>query len=125
MMTANYWLGGAILVAAGLWQLTPIKGVCLRQCRSPLSFLVQRWRPGWLGAFSMGLEHGTYCLGCCWFLMGLLFFGGIMNLFWIVGLACFILLEKVTPMGHFIGRIAGIVAACAGVLMLANATGSS
>jgi predicted metal-binding membrane protein len=84
MMTAtNYWLGGAILVAAGLWQLTPLKGVCLRHCRSPLSFLTQQWRPGGLGAFRMGLEHGAYCLGCCWFLMGLPFFGGIMNLFWI------------------------------------------
>jgi predicted metal-binding membrane protein len=125
MMTANYWLGGAVLVAAGLWQLTPIKGVCLRHCRSPLSFLVQRWRPGSLGAFSMGLEHGTFCLGCCWFLMGLLFFGGIMNLLWIAGLACFILLEKTVPMGHWFGRIAGIIAAGWGVLMLANATGSS
>jgi predicted metal-binding membrane protein len=125
MMTASYRLGGAVLIAAGLWQLTPIKGVCLRHCRSPLSFLVQRWRPGRLGAFSRGLEHGTYCLGCCWFLMGLLFFGGIMNLFWIAGLACFILLEKTIPMGHWFGRIAGIIAAGGGVLMFANATGSS
>ena len=61
MMTAtNYWLGGAILLAAGLWQLTPLKGVCLRHCRSPLSFLTQQWRPGGLGAFRMGLEHGAY-----------------------------------------------------------------
>src|SRR6516162_18888 len=94
MMTAtNYSLGGAILLAAGLWQLTPLKRVCLRHCRSPLSFLAQQWRPGRLGAFRMGLEHGAYCLGCCWFLMGLLFFGGIMNLFWIAGLALFVLLE--------------------------------
>jgi predicted metal-binding membrane protein len=125
MMTANYWLGGAVLVAAGLWQLTPIKGVCLRHCRSPLSFLVQHWRRGWLGAFSMGLEHGMYCLGCCWFLMGLLFFGGIMNLLWIAGLACFILLEKTIPMGHWFGRIAGIIAVGWGVLMFANATSGS
>jgi predicted metal-binding membrane protein len=70
MMTAtNYWLGGAILLAAGMWQLTPIKGVCLRHCRSPLSFLTQQWRPGQCGAFRMGLAHGIYCLGCCWFLM--------------------------------------------------------
>ncbi len=89
MATTSWWLGGAILLAAGVWQLTPIKGVCLRHCRSPLSFLAQKWRPGPLGAFHMGLEHGTYCLGCCWFLMGLLFFGGIMNLFWIAGLAGF------------------------------------
>jgi predicted metal-binding membrane protein len=125
MTTTSYWLGGAILLAAGAWQLTPMKGVCLRHCRSPLSFFAQKWQPGWLGAFWMGLEHGTYCLGCCWFLMGLLFFGGIMNLFWIAGLACFVLLEKTIPMGHWIGRIAGIGLAVWGMLMLASAVGSS
>jgi predicted metal-binding membrane protein len=125
MTTTSWWLGGAILLAAGLWQLTPVKRVCLRHCRSPLSFLAQKWRPGRLGAFRMGLEHGTFCLGCCWFLMGLLFFGGIMNLFWIAGLAGFVLLEKTIPMGHWIGRIAGIGAAAWGVVMLASAAGSS
>jgi predicted metal-binding membrane protein len=125
MTTTSYWLGGAILLAAGAWQLTPIKGVCLRHCRSPLSFLAQQWRPGRRGAFRMGLEHGTYCLGCCWFLMGLLFFGGIMNLFWIAGLAGFVLLEKTIPMGHWLGRIAGVAAAVWGVVMLAGAVGSS
>ena len=80
MATSSLWLGAAILVAAGAWQLTPIKSVCLRHCRSPLSFLSHSWRPGYLGAFRMGLGHGAYCLGCCWFLMSLLFFGGIMNL---------------------------------------------
>ncbi len=124
MVTTSYWLGGAILVSAGLWQLTPAKGVCLRHCRSPLSFLVQSWRPGWLGALRMGLEHGTYCLGCCWFLMGLLFFGGIMNLFWIAGLAAFVLLEKTIPIGLWFGRIAGIAATACGVLMLVNAASS-
>jgi predicted metal-binding membrane protein len=73
MVTTSYWLGGAILLAAGVWQLTPIKGICLRHCRSPMGFLVQSWRPGRGGAFRMGLEHGSFCLGCCWFLMGLLF----------------------------------------------------
>jgi len=124
MMTAtNYWLGGMILLAAGLWQLTPLKGVCLRHCRSPLSYLAQQWRPGRLGAFRMGIEHGAYCLGCCWFLMGLLFFGGIMNLFWIAGLALFILLEKTIPMGHRFGRIAGVCFAAWGVLLLVGASG--
>ena len=125
MMTAtNDWLGGAILLAAGIWQLTPIKGVCLRHCRSPLSFLAQKWRPGPLGALRMGLEHGIYCLGCCWFLMGLLFFGGIMNLFWISGLAAYILLEKTIPMGHWIGRVAGVGIAGWGVLKIASAVGN-
>ena len=125
MVATSYWLGGAILVLAGLWQLTPIKGVCLRHCRSPLSFLVQSWRPGRLGAFRMGLEHGAYCLGCCWFLMGLLFFGGIMNLFWIAGLAAYVLLEKTIPLGNWFGRITGIAATACGVLMLVSAAGSS
>jgi len=123
MMTAtSYWLGGAILLAAGVWQLTPIKGICLRHCRSPMGFLVQSWQPGRGGAFRMGLQHGSFCLGCCWFLMGLLFFGGIMNLFWIIGLAVFVLLEKTVPMGSWIGRIVGIGVAAWGVLLLATTT---
>lgn len=125
MTTTSYRLGGAVLITAGLWQLTPAKGTCLRHCRSPLSFIAQGWRPGRIGAFRMGLEHGAYCLGCCWFLMGLLFFGGIMNLFWISGLAAFVLLEKTTSMGHWLARIAGAGIAAWGVLMLANGAGSS
>jgi predicted metal-binding membrane protein len=122
MSTTSYWLGGAILLAAGMWQLTPIKGICLRHCRSPMGFLVQSWRPGRTGAFRMGLEHGTFCLGCCWFLMGLLFFGGIMNLLWIIGLAVLVLLEKTGPMGSSIGRIVGVGVASWGVLLLATTT---
>ncbi len=106
--TTNVWLGAAILVAAGLWQLTPMKTVCLRHCRTPLGFLTGKWRAGALGAFRMGLEHGAFCLGCCWFLMALLFFGGVMNLYWIAGLAAFVLLEKTVPYGHWLGRAAGV-----------------
>ena len=123
MTTTSYRLGGAILIAAGLWQLTPIKGVCLRHCRSPLSFIAHSWRPGRLGAVRMGIEHGAYCLGCCWFLMGLLFFGGVMNLVWIGGVAAFILLEKTIPMGHWLGRIAGVAIGAWGVALLAGGTG--
>jgi hypothetical protein len=122
MATTSYWLGSAILLAAGVWQLTPIKSICLRHCRSPMGFLVQNWRPGRLGAFRMGLAHGSYCLGCCWFLMGLLFFGGVMNLFWVVGLAGFILLEKTIPMGSWIGRIVGFGFAAWGSVMLVTTT---
>jgi predicted metal-binding membrane protein len=122
MVTTSYSLGGAILLAAGVWQLTPIKGICLRHCRSPMGFFVQSWRPGRGGAFRMGLEHGSFCLGCCWFLMGLLFFGGIMNLFWIAGLAAFVLLEKTVPTGSGIGRIVGVGIAAWGVLLLATTT---
>lgn len=118
MTATSMSLGGALLIGAGAWQLTPIKNICLRHCRSPLSFLSHRWRPGRMGAFRMGLEHGAYCLGCCWFLMGLLFFGGIMNLYWIIGLAAFVLLEKTAPMGNWIGRVAGLVLAGWGVYML-------
>jgi len=121
MTSTSYWLGGAILIAAGVWQFTPVKNICLRHCRSPMGFLMQAWRPGRLAAFRMGLEHGTFCLGCCWFLMGLLFFGGVMNLIWIAGLAVFILLEKTVPMGNWVGRIAGFGAAAWGVLLFAAA----
>ena len=103
--TTNHWLGAGILIGSGLWQLTPLKAVCLQHCRTPLSFLVGNWRPGRLGALRMGLEHGAYCLGCCWFLMALLFFGGVMNLYWIAGLAIYVLLEKTVPMGHWIARL--------------------
>jgi predicted metal-binding membrane protein len=109
MTSTSAWLGGAILMAAGLWQMTPVKTVCLRHCRAPLSFLSSHWKPGHLGAFHMGLEHGAYCVGCCWFLMGLLFVGGIMNLYWIAGLAAFVLIEKTIPLGHWVSRAAGIV----------------
>ncbi|HEY5623131.1 MAG TPA: DUF2182 domain-containing protein, partial [Gammaproteobacteria bacterium] len=83
----NTIFGGALLLAAGIYQLTPIKHACLRHCRSPLDFLSSRWRPGALGALRMGMTHGAICVGCCWFLMGLMFFGGVMNLYWIAGLA--------------------------------------
>jgi predicted metal-binding membrane protein len=115
--TTNRWLGAAILVAAGLWQLTPLKSVCLRHCRTPLSFLVGNWRPGGAGALRMGLEHGAFCLGCCWFLMALLFFGGVMNLYWIAGLTVFVLLEKTIPLGHWLSRVAGVALVSWGVVL--------
>jgi predicted metal-binding membrane protein len=116
--TTNVWFGASILIAAGLWQLTTMKAVCLRHCRTPLGFLIRNWRGGRWGAFSMGLEHGAWCLGCCWFLMTLLFFGGVMNLFWITGVAVFVLLEKSIPLGHWLGRVAGVTLAGWGMLLL-------
>jgi predicted metal-binding membrane protein len=109
LVTTNRWLGAGILIAAGLSQFTPLKAMCLRRCRTPLGFLLGNWRSGRLGALRMGLEHGSFCLGCCWFLMALLFFGGVMNLYWIAGLAVFVLLEKTVPLGHWLGRLAGAV----------------
>lgn len=115
--TSPRWLGAAILLAAGLWQLSPLKAACLRHCRTPLGFLIGRWRAGTWGALCMGLEHGAFCLGCCWFLMLLLFFGGVMNLYWIVGLAAFVLLEKTVPRGHRFGRSAGLALVVWGVAL--------
>jgi predicted metal-binding membrane protein len=118
MVTTAVWLGAAILIAAGLWQFTPLKHACLRQCRSPLAFLTEHWRAGRAGAFRMGLQHGTYCLGCCWFLMALLFFGGVMNLWWIGGLAAYVLMEKLLPMGHWLGYGVGVALVAWGAYLL-------
>lgn len=118
--TTNRWLGAGILIAAGLWQLTPLKARCLSHCRSPLGFLAQHWRAGPAGALRMGLEHGAYCLGCCWFLMALLFFGGVMNLYWIVGLAVFVLVEKTVRSGQWVARAVGIALILWGIGLLAQ-----
>lgn len=107
-------LNGGLLLAAGLYQLTPLKQACLRHCRSPLAFLGAHWRPGAGGAVRMGVEHGVYCVGCCWFLMGLLFVGGVMNLYWIIGIALFVLFEKTVPLGHRAGKVAGAALLIAG-----------
>jgi predicted metal-binding membrane protein len=107
MKTTSAVLAGSALVAAGLYQWTPLKQACLRHCRSPLEFLTTEWRQGLSGAFIMGLRHGAYCVGCCWALMLLLFVGGVMNLAWIGGLALFVLVEKLAPAGHWIGRVVG------------------
>jgi len=108
MASATPWLSGTILIAAGIYQLTPLKHACLRHCRGPVEFISGHWRPGDIGALRMGLEHGTFCVGCCWVVMGLLFYGGVMNLYWIVGLAVLVLLEKILPAGHWLGSLSGI-----------------
>jgi predicted metal-binding membrane protein len=110
-------LGGAILCAAGLYQLTPFKRACLTHCRSPLGFLLSHWRDGTAGALQMGIRHGAYCLGCCWALMGVLFVVGVMNLVWVAVLALFVLLEKVGPAGTALARVAGISMIAAGVAL--------
>ncbi len=120
MVGTSVVLGAVLLIAAGLWQLTPLKHACLKHCRSPLHFLSHHWHKGRGGAFRMGIEHGAYCLGCCWFLMALLFYGGVMNLYWIVGLALYVLIEKVVPFGHRIGGVAGIGLVAWGGLLLAG-----
>ena len=118
MASTSPALGGALLIAAGLYQMTPMKHACLEHCRAPARFISEHWRPGTTGAFRMGAEHGAYCLGCCWLLMGLLFFGGVMNLLWIAGITLFVLLEKVVPGGAWGGRITGGVLALLGIAVL-------
>lgn len=103
-----------VLAIAGLYQLTPLKRACLRACRSPLGFLVQRWRGNAAGAFRLGMDHGTYCLGCCWALMLILFAGGVMNLVVIITLTAWVLVEKFAPFG-------ARTPAASGVLLLAAA----
>jgi predicted metal-binding membrane protein len=107
MASASHWLGGMLLIAAGLYQLSPLKHACLRHCRGPVDFVMRHWRPGHAGALRMGLEHGAYCVGCCWVVMGLLFYGGVMNLLWIAGLAALVLAEKLLPSGVLLGNIIG------------------
>jgi len=111
-------LSGMLLIAAGAYQFTPLKDACLRQCRSPVQFLMSNWRPGSRGALRMGFGHGVYCIGCCWLLMGLLFVGGVMNLWWVVGVALYVLLEKLIPAGRWLSRGAGLVLAAAGTAAL-------
>ena len=118
MQSTSSHLTGGLLLAAGLWQLTPIKQACLRHCRSPVEYLTRHRRPGNCGALVMGMGHGTYCLGCCWFLMALLFAGGVMNLYWIVGLALFVLVEKMLVHGAWFGRAVGVGLIVAGTAVL-------
>lgn len=108
LATGSTALAGALLLIAGVYQLTPLKQACLRQCRSPLDFLTRYWREGAPGALQMGLRHGLFCLGCCWALMALLFVGGIMNMFWVVALALFVLMEKIVPGGRLLGYAGGV-----------------
>ncbi|MBA3596447.1 MAG: DUF2182 domain-containing protein [Methylibium sp.] len=107
MQSTSTVLAGSVLITAGIYQWTPLKHACLRRCRSPLDFILTHWRPGTVGALRMGLAHGAFCVGCCWLLMLLLFVGGVMNLAWIAGIALFVLIEKLSPAGHWIGRGAG------------------
>ena len=111
-------MSGTLLVAAGVYQFLPVKHACLKHCRSPVDFVSRNFRQGWLGAAAMGIKHGTYCVGCCWLIMALLFVGGIMNLVWIAGLAMLVLVEKLAPEGRGIGRAAGAAMIATGSYLL-------
>jgi predicted metal-binding membrane protein len=121
MATTSAIVGGLLLVAAGVFQWTPLKRICLANCRSPLSFLLTRWRDDVAGVFTMGIQHGLYCVGCCWMLMTILFVAGVMNLAWVAAIAILVLLEKVVPAGERIGRIVGVALVISGLLMIGRA----
>ena len=115
--------GALLLLTAGIFQFTPLKHTCLQHCRSPAEFITRRRRPGAGGAFQMGLEHGSYCLGCCWSLMALLFVGGVMNLYWIAALAGLVAVEKLVPRGELVSKAAGAVLMVWGSYLLVVALG--
>jgi len=115
MASSSGRLSGAILLAAGAYQLTPWKAKCLTHCRSPLGFLMTNWHDGTAGAFQMGFRHGVFCLGCCWAIMCLLFVVGVMNLVWIAIMTVFVLIEKVGPAGALVARIAGAAMVLLGI----------
>lgn len=120
MASASNVLGGIVLIAAGVYQWSPLKDVCLAQCQSPLGFLMRHggFRADLPGCLLLGLRHGAYCVGCCWVLMALLFVGGVMNVLWIALLALLVLLEKLIPFGAWIARAAGVICLAAGAGML-------
>ena len=120
MASASNVLGGVVLIAVGLYQLSPLKDVCLTRCQSPIDFLTHcgGFRGDLPGCLLMGFRHGAYCIGCCWVLMALLFVGGVMNVLWIALLAMLVLLEKLAPFGRWIARGAGAVCVGAGAAML-------
>jgi predicted metal-binding membrane protein len=104
-----------VLIVAGAFQLSPLKQVCLRHCRSPLGFLLGHWRAGWRGAVSMGWSHALYCVGCCWALMVVLVVAGAMGLPWVLLIACVVAAEKILPRGEWIARTTGIALALLGI----------
>ena len=111
-------LGGLVLLLAGLYQLSPLKNICLAKCRSPMAFVLQSWRDGYRGAFRMGLEHGVYCLGCCWLLFVILFPLGIMNVAAMALITVLIFAEKSWPVGRQVARLAAAALVVWGALVL-------
>lgn len=115
----DHLVAGVILAAAGIFQFTPIKAACLNKCRTPLGFMLTDWRPGRGGAFRMGLNHGKYCVGCCWAMMMVLFVGGVMSLTTIAALSSIVLVEKLVPRGEVIAKIGGAILIACGLSFVA------
>jgi predicted metal-binding membrane protein len=120
MISTSPIFGGVVLIATGVFQFSETKRACLRQCRSPLDFLLTEWREGPRGAVVMGLRHGVFCTGCCWLIMLLLFVVGVMNLMWVAALTALVLAEKVLPRGQLLARVAGVAMIAWGIWMLAH-----
>ena len=120
LTTISPSVGGALLIAAGIYQFTPLKQACLRHCRSPVAFVLNRWQDGRAGALRMGVEHGTFCLGCCWVLMALLLVVGAMNLLLAAAIAAFVLVEKLLAGGAWIGRLGGVAMIAVGAWLAAG-----
>ena len=123
MVSTSPILGAGLLLAAGVFQLTPLKYACLHHCRDPLGHLMTEWREGARGAFVMGFKHGVYCTGCCWALMALLFVAGVMNLLWVAIIAGFVLVEKIAPGGRWVSRVSGLLLVVWGAWMLMKGLG--
>lgn len=118
MITTNKIFGSIVLIAAGIFQFTPLKRACLSHCRSPLDFVLQHWKEGKQGALKMGIENGFYCLGCCWMLMVLLFVTGVMNLLWVAIIMLFVLVEKILSQVKWVPYVAGTFLIVYGMLIL-------
>jgi predicted metal-binding membrane protein len=111
-------IGGVLLIVAGIYQLTPLKDVCLSKCQSPISFLMTSWRDGKVGAVQMGLLHGAYCVGCCWLLFVILLPLGVMNVAAMIVIALLVFGEKTLPLGHRLARVAAVVLVVYGAVVL-------
>jgi predicted metal-binding membrane protein len=120
MESASNVFGGVALIAAGIYQWTPVKEACLSYCQAPLTFIMRHggFRRDAAGALTLGFRHGLYCIGCCWVLMLLLFVGGVMNLLWIAALAMLVLFEKTVPFGKSVSRVAGVAFIAMGAWLL-------
>jgi predicted metal-binding membrane protein len=116
-------VGAVVLIGAGLFQFSSMKNACLRQCRTPVGFLMTEWRDGMNGALGMGIKNGLYCVGCCWALMLLLFVGGVMSMLWMLALTLLMLVEKIAPRGPYVARGAGVVMIAAGIAQLFGVLG--
>jgi len=123
IVSTSATLTGVLLLVAGAYQFSPLKHICLANCRTPMGFLIGEWRGGTSGAFVMGLRHGLFCLGCCWALMALLFVGGVMNLAWIAALSIAVAIEKLMPQGQHLATLLGLGLIGAGVLRLYSVAG--